>query len=297
MADDQAIQKWGTYTAEAAEEERAALDEEGGADFMKLSVGRNIVRILPPVRGKNTPFRVTYQHYIETADGKWAFTCPRLENDQRCPVCELAMSLQRSGKPADRDRGYQIKAKRRVYANVINRADPDKGPVVLAFGKTIHDELVKLRQDEVTGGDYTHPVNGIDVIIDRVGSGKTDTEYSVNLARQLSPLHPDATVMNAWAGMLHDLDLFAKMPSDEEMYEKMQSIFGIDVGAPETVETSGRTTDYQNQQPRPRPGGQQTQQRRRRPQRTAQDDVQNAQYDDDGDDSNESWGMGQGGQQ
>ena len=313
MSKDQEIQKWGTYTAEAAQEEREALQDEGGADFMKLSVGRNIVRILPPARGRSSPFRVTYQHYVETPDGKWAFTCPRLENDRRCLLCELAMSLQRSGKPRDRDQGYQIKAKRRVYTNAINRADPDKGPVVLAFGKTIHDDLVNLREDEVTGGDYTHPVGGIDVIIDRVGSGKNDTEYTVNLSRQTSPLHPDATVMDSWAGMLHDLDSFAKVPSDDEMNEKMNEIFGVSAAGPpgggEVVDTTGGPAAYQDQQPRPRPAAQQQQPRsraaaqpRRARTRTAQDDVQQEQFEataegGDGGDSNEAWGMDGGDQQ
>ena len=273
--------QFGAYTLDAAKEEREQLEREGGADFMKLGVGRNVVRILPPARGKQTPFRITYQHYVPTADGVWSFTCPRLEAKQNCPLCNYANRLRKSGKPKDRDEAYKLLPKRRVFANVINRGEPEKGPVVLAFGKTIHEELVRLREDEDAGGDFTHPVHGIDVIIDREGSGKTDTKYSVNLARKSGPIHPDAAQVAEWASMMEDLERFATLPSDEELQQKMEELFGeVAPSAPpqRTRQSSGDG------------GGQRRAQRPPR-QRTAQDDIQDAAYDEGEADGNEDWGM------
>ena len=280
------IQKFGEYSIDAAEAEKAAIDAEGG-DFMKLAVGRNVVRILPPLRGKDSPFRVTYQHYIETAEGKWVFTCPRLEAKQRCPVCEHAQKMKKSVNPADRDAAYDMLPKRRVFCLVINRAEPEKGPVVLAFGKTIHEPLVKLRQDEDAGGDFTHPTHGMDVIIDREGTGKTDTKYDVNLARRSSPIHPDAATVAQWADMMPDLDDFAKLPGSDELNERMAKVFG-----PDSVPTTGTSVRGSGGQSQPRGQSQRKPRGPSQPRpRTAQDDVaDDADYDDG--DSNESWGMG-----
>jgi len=287
MADNTNIQKFGAYDLDEALAEQEALDQEGGGEFMKLAVGRNVVRILPPLRGKRSPFRVTYQHYIETADGKWVFTCPRLEARKRCPVCEKAQKMRASGNPSDRDEAYAMLPKRRVFCQVINRAEPEKGPVVLAFGKTIHEELVKLRRDEDTGGDFTHATNGIDAVIDRVGTGKNDTKYTVNLARRTSPIHDDATVVSEWADMMVDLDAYAKLPSDDELHERMAKVFG-----PDEVRTTGEDRPNRSRQ---RPAGP----AQPRP-RTAQQDVKDADYDeaDDGEgasgqgtDGNADWGM------
>jgi hypothetical protein len=256
------IQKFGEYSIDAAEAEKAALDAEGG-DFMKLAVGRNVVRILPPLRGKDSPFLVAYQHYVDTPEGKWVFNCPRMLAKQRCPLCEHAQRMKKSVNPADRDAAYDLLPKRRVFCLVINRAEPEKGPVALAFGKTIHEALVKLRQDEDAGGDFTHPVQGMDVIIDREGTGKNDTKYDVNLARRD----------------------FARLPGQEELMERMAKVFG-----PDAIPTTGKASTSRGSQ----------QKRARAPQqprpRTAQDDVGDtgdAEYDDS--DTNEEWGIGSGG--
>lgn len=284
------IQKFGEYTIDAAEQEKAAIDAESG-DFMKLAVGRNVVRILPPLRGRDSPFLVAYQHYVDTPEGKWVFNCPRMLAKQRCPLCEHAQRMKKSVNPADRDAAYDLLPKRRVFCLVINRAEPEKGPVVLAFGKTIHEALVKLRQDEDAGGDFSHPVQGMDVIIDREGTGKNDTKYDVNLARRSTPIHPDAATVSAWADMMPDLGDFARLPGQEELMERMAKVFG-----PDAIPTTGKATSSR--------GGQKDQQQRRprapqqpRP-RTAQDDVgdtTDAEYDDADEDTNEEWGIGSGG--
>lgn len=281
------LQKFGAYTLEAAVEEKDALDQEGGGEFMKLGVGKNVVRILPPLRGKSSPFRVTYQHYIDTSDGKWVFTCPRLEAGKRCPVCDAAARLKASGNPTDRDQAWDMFPRRRVFCSVINRAEPEKGVLVLAFGKTIHEELVKLRQDEDTGGDFTHPTEGIDVVIEREGTGKNDTRYSVNLARRSSPVSKDPTQLAAWADAMPDLDSYARLPSDDELEERMAKAFGPDGPAAAEPPPARRGRAQQ------RAGGRQAQAQggaRKPGRRTAQDDVSDAEFEDE-EDGNEDWGM------
>lgn len=207
------VVKWGSYDAQAAKAEKEEMARERGTDFMKLKVGKNVVRILPPAPGKNTPFRVVHQHFVRlpTQPDPVIFVCPRMETRTPCPVCSQSAKLRSSGNPADRDKAWELQPKRRVFAAVIDREAPELGPRVLAFGKQIHEELVALRDDEDAGGDFTHPVSGYDVVIERKGTGKNDTEYRVRRVPRESPLSADAAEMAGWADSLPDLDAFAKV--------------------------------------------------------------------------------------
>jgi len=272
------LQKWGTYELDTANQE--ALDlahESGSASFMKLKVGKNIIRILPPLPEKKSPFFVTYQHYIRTPndDKPFAFSCPRLVLQIRCPACDEWQRLRKSSNRKDQERSKEFFPKRRVFCNVINRAEPETGPMVLAFGKTIHEELIALRQDEDAGGDFTHPINGIDVVIERTGVGKFDTDYAVRLARRSTPISDDASVMDAWREAMHDLESFAKLPSDEEIKARLN---GEDYEDEDKPRDSGAS--------RRRPRG-------KAPARASVDaDISDAEFTEvDGEDHNEDWGV------
>lgn len=211
------IVKWGSYEAEAAAEERDNMSKNAN-EFMKLKEGRNVVRILPPLLGKKSPFRVVWTHYINMpgAADPVSFVCPRNEVKRPCPICNQADRLKTTKNPADRNRASELFAKRRVYANVINRESPELGPVILSFGKTVHEALISLRDDKEFG-DFTHPETGYDIIIERKGTGKNDTKYTVRGARtsKLGDL--------SWIEQQVDLDRYATVLSDAEIEEKMRN--------------------------------------------------------------------------
>lgn len=212
--------KFGGYDIEAARSEQEALASEGSADFMKLNVGRNVVRFLPPPPGKRSPFVVTHQHYVEIpgTTSKVVFNCPRMSKPAKpCPVCARAEKLRANGNPVDRDRAYDLFPRRRVFANVIDRSCPEKGPLVLSFGKKIHEALIALRTDEDAGGDFTHPITGFDLVIERKGTGKTDTEYKVMPARGNSKLAPSEAQMQEWIDSQADLGRYAIIHTPEEI--------------------------------------------------------------------------------
>ncbi len=231
--------KYGSYDLEEAQKEKEAL-EAGGADFMKLKVGRNVVRILPPAVGQRTPFKVVYQHFIDLPGKKLVFVCPRFEAKRACPVCQKADQLKGSSAKADQDAASDFFARRRVYCNAIDRGEPDKGPQVLAFGKTVHEQLVALRADEDAGGDFCNPEEGFDIIIERSGTGKNDTKYVVRPARSTSALHPNAAVMQEWIDTQKNLNLLAKPPSPEEL---------------ETMLRGGEDAPEEEERPKGRPVG------------------------------------------
>lgn len=216
------LQKWGDYDVDTAAEEQEQLDKESSAGFMKLTVGKNVVRIFPPAAGKKSPFQVVYQHYIDLPDGgRYSFACPRMMAKEKCPVCNEASLLSRSKNTEDSKRARDLMPKRRVFAVVLNRKDESAGPQILGFGKQIHEALIALRRDEDMGGNYTHPIKGIDVIIDRQGTGKFDTKYTVNLARRPRPIVDDAALMDQLRVQMPDLSALARVPDAEEIEAKL----------------------------------------------------------------------------
>jgi hypothetical protein len=226
------LAKWGSYSTEAAKADAAAGD--GDETFMKLKEGRSLVRILPPRAGETSPFRVVRQHFIKPAGNgsPVVFVCPRVASKGRCPACEQAAKLRATGLKIDRDRAWELMPKMRVFANVIDRNDMDAGPKVLGFGKMIYEELVDLRQDPDSGGDFTHPEKGYDIIITRKGTGKNDTSYSVKLARSASPITDDDEEASLWYESMENLDQFAAVKPYEDICDEL----GLE--APEEIDTA-----------------------------------------------------------
>lgn len=211
-----ALVNYGGYSLDTANEEHEDLSRAGGGQFMKLEVGRNVVRFLPPPVGRKSPFVTTYQHFMDLPgrEGPVVFNCPRMMERRPCPACAKGDRLRATGNPKDAEAARDFWASRRVFAAVIDRNDEDSGPKVLGFGKTVHEALVAIRRDDDAGGDFTHPVDGFDIIIERTGTGKNDTRYKVFPARKSSHLGDRA---EEWIAQQPDLRQLARVPSLEEI--------------------------------------------------------------------------------
>jgi len=201
------IVQWGGVDLAAAREQAEEVGASDGGEFLKLSVGKNVVRFLPPVAGQRTCFVIVHEHYIDApgAKGPMVSACPRMMAKQPCVVCSRVSELNASGNPADRDAAYRMRAQKRIYSNVIDRKRPEMGPVILGYGKQIFDQLMGILEDEDAGGDFTNPTEGgCDIVIERVGTGKDDTKYTVRCSRKNSPLGD-----MAW--IAHQQDIMAKV--------------------------------------------------------------------------------------
>lgn len=207
------IQQWGTFDIEAVDE-GLDLASKGTSAMLKLKAGRNVLRFLPPPLGKRTIFAVVHQHFFELPGmaKKVSFNCPHLHGVGMCPVCRLVDKLRSTNSQADYELAGEMRAKLRVFANVIHRDQPDVGPQVFAFGKKVHDQLASLRKDATAGGDFTHPMNGFDIIIERKGTTKNDTEYTVKTARTSSPLGD-----LEWIAQQIDLTKYGRIPNADEL--------------------------------------------------------------------------------
>lgn len=208
------LQKYAEFSmedAEAAGEELAAMG--GAADFIKFAVGKNVLRFLPAKPGKKV-FVLVQQHFIEIpgASGPVVFACPRIHAKRSCPACQQADKMIDSGNPVDYERGKKLQPKLRVFANAINRKEPEAGPKIAGFGKQIYEQLLSLRKNEDAGGNFTDPgPNGFDIVIDRTGEG-LKTEYKVWPARKVSALGNDE-----WLDQQRDLERYSRVPSDDEL--------------------------------------------------------------------------------
>lgn len=211
--------KWGDFTVEDAEQAKAELDREG-SEFMKTPVGRTRVRILPGVPlNDSKPFIKVQQHFVELPDGtKFSFACPTHHARRPCPSCTQEKKLLSTGNMMDAKAARsRYKAKPRIFCNAIDRGNPEGGVQILAFGKQIWDQICALRDNEERGGNPVDPTEkGFDTIIERVGTTKNDTEYTVYMSKHPCPLG-DMTLLE----QAHPLKRFAIPPAEAELIEML----------------------------------------------------------------------------
>lgn len=187
-------------------------------DYDKLQQGKNVRRVLWPKGDKDSFYSEGYLHFGLGADGKSVATCPKTwGSKEKCPICEYVDQLQASKNKDDQKLAKDIKAKRRIYINVINRDDEEETPKVLPIGVTILKGLLETICD-ADYGDITDPEDGRDITITRKGQG-LKTEYSVLPKPKSSEASENQTPEEIEQAMT-DLDsLFIK-----KSYEELQTI-------------------------------------------------------------------------
>lgn len=214
---DMNYSSWGDDAAKQDAKTAAGRDT---VEIMKFKEGRTVLRFLPPQVGKNSPFEVVWQHYIETPDGKrLVFPCPLKTHRAPCPICDEANRLSKTGNPADREAAYQYWPKMRVFAEVVDLDDIGKGVQIVAFGKTIYEQLMSIRTDRRLGGDFTDPEDGFDIIVDRSGSG-LQTRYSVRSDKQSTGPLEDWN----WLDDRKDLDRFSVAAPNKTLEDAREAV-------------------------------------------------------------------------
>ena len=207
------------------------------ADYDKLQQGKNVRRVLWPKGDKDSFYSEGYIHFGLGADGKSVATCPKTwGSKEKCPICEYVEELQKSKSKEDKKLADDIKAKRRIYINVISRDDDEETPKVLPIGVTILKGLLETICD-ADYGDITDPEEGRDVTITRKGQGMK-TEYSVLPKPKSSEVSETQTPEEIEEEMT-DLDsLFVK-----KSYEELEAILNG-----EDDEESGESGDDEEEE-------------------------------------------------
>jgi gp32 DNA binding protein like len=160
-------------------------DMSGGADFFKFKDGDNEVRLCPPAEDETRPYAKRGQHW-RIGDAEKVFNCPRAVNeDALCFLCDKQKELKKSDDDADQDKAEDMYAKRQFLYRVIDPSEAGlrKGIQVMGVGIKTHKQIAKLLRDKEYGPVIFNPERGLNIKIEKSGSGKNGTEYVVRPCR------------------------------------------------------------------------------------------------------------------
>lgn len=261
------IVKYGSFDLEECDRQ---LNEMSTGDFFKVAEGQTQVRVLPPKPGKTTPILVVNQHRIPIdAEGKVAiFKCPGVG----CPACAAFEVHRKSRDAIQRDMAYEVfRPRLRAYINIIDRAAEEKGPQVWNAGKTVVEQILKIRKMNKKI-DLTNPEKGFDLIIDRVGTGKNDTKYTIQADRENSALGD-----MSWIESQIDLETIVVELDKQEIEEIVETYLGSFASS---FESQPRKTIVASQTRRTLPAMKTPVAKKK----TVQDDIADADYEEEEED-------------
>lgn len=203
---------------EIAKQEAERSSFSGGFD--KLEDGKNVRRILFP-KGDYDDFAASGMvHYGLGEDGKTMVTCPKTFDERnKCPICEYVEALQKSNRKSDSKLAESLKARRRIYVNVLNRDEDedDELPKVLSIGQTVYKAVLEALIDP-DYGDVTDYSEGRDVTITKSGKG-LNTKYSTLFKPKSTVASEDYTKEELDEKMADLKSLFV-----EKSYEELECI-------------------------------------------------------------------------
>lgn len=139
---------------------------DGEIKFYKPKEGKNKIDIIPYIiKTKNHPLvargkaeigeeAYNFDVYVHRGVGpvKKDIVCLKNNYGKPCPICEMADEANENG---DSEEYNALKAKRRVYYNVLNAKEPDEG--VMVFSNISHflfeKELIEEAKDCTSSGE------------------------------------------------------------------------------------------------------------------------------------------------
>lgn len=202
------------------------VDLGGGKGFWSPKQGRNVIRILPPVKTMEYFFQEVGRHNL-SPDGKKKVYCPSFTSggELECPVCEIVKELRDAGDKGSDDMAKQLSIRKMYWMNIINRDDQNAGPLIYTPGVTVFGDIVSLVQDPDYGDIYDVD-EGIDIIIERKGSGM-QTEYSVKPRREATVLCEDSDLCEKWLEAASDLSYVevSDDPEEDKTISKGHAVF------------------------------------------------------------------------
>jgi len=210
--------KFEDYTVEDAEKEEAEAGSAG--KYGKIQPGINRLRILPAREGEKWKVAF-YKHFVDVPGvGTVSFICPfhQTKGKRKCRTCLKAKKLEATGDKTDAAKAERLRVQRKVMFNAVNRKDEDSGPKTYEVGRGIEKDLFDIRKvDDV---NFQHPTKGCDIIINKTGQGRNLTRYKTKAARDTTPLHEDASVMQDW--IMNQPELKVRIESDEDIDAKLR---------------------------------------------------------------------------
>lgn len=189
------LREFTEYTPELADAERKASSPSKKG--FKFAEGKTQIRVFPGMKGKS-PFLISHRHWLTIApEQRRPLTCM----GAGCPLCQKSAELSRAGD----EMGAKEFAARATYAClIIDRANEAAGPQIAELSWSVYDRINGFTEQY---GDPTSPTEGYDIIVKRVGTGKTDTRYTVDpTLKPKRKLAKDDAQLDEWLGSMPALE-------------------------------------------------------------------------------------------
>lgn len=213
--------------------------------------GTHTFRILPGQFGKDKmAWIAAASHWVPTGvdetgkEVKVQHPCRATYLNENCPVCNAVWQLKRTPglDKATEQALYESRAQVGYVMNVLHRtSDEPNKPILLRLTPKTMDELFNLFKnyaamldaDEQASFDPTDLQNGMDIVIIREGTGRTNTKYQVMLPPRSKPVDPSVMEniidLDAW------VDVELTKDAEHEALEGVRAIAGLPSSATRPV--------------------------------------------------------------
>lgn len=204
----------GQTTREKMLARKKKLAEKGsGNDFVFPGNGTTRVRIVSAGPNEELGIEVI-RFYL----GDHSIISPA-SFDEPCPVMDKYKELKDSKDEDDKKLAKKfVPSRRYVIAGLVYKdekgkeLDYDGKPRLVMIPSSVYQDIIELYLDEDEAGDMTDPKNGYDIKIDRSGSGRFDTSYSV---RNCKPTKVDKK-------LLEPVDLMGMVKAQVKSYDEIE---------------------------------------------------------------------------
>lgn len=207
--------------------------------------GSSIIRVLPTWKPKDAPkprlfWREFREHFFKV--GEQTFVFPSSRNfDQEDPIWDTGELLVRSKDEDLVELGKTLIPKRKFYFNVVVlQSAPSEFPVevgavtVMKVGPKVAEPIIKQNRNKATKfHTITDPYDGVNLQVERTGSGLTNTQYSVNVVGERTNIMEDISALGitvdeeTLAASIRDLDEFveSKLKTEDEVLNILSKVF------------------------------------------------------------------------
>jgi len=193
-------------------------------NFWKPDPGKTQIRIVPYKHNKDNPFIELYFHY---GLGKNKTYLSPVSFGKPDPVNEFADKLKSTGDKDEWIQGKRLEPKMRTFAPVIVRGKESEGVKFWGFGKTVYQELLSIIADP-DYGDITDPINGRDVVVERITPAEAGNQYgktTIRVKPNQIPITEEKELLEKIFNSQVNLTELYNEPTYEELKEALDNFF------------------------------------------------------------------------
>ncbi len=169
--------------------ERIQKIQTQNIQFYIPQIGRNIIRFIKHPEA-DLPFVPIGYHYLTNV----SVLCPLIVENRPCPLCEMADRLSISMDLTDQGLASHFEVSEKGAYWIIDRSISPTTPYLFLASSKVHLTLINYLIENIYG-DFTHPYNGRDFILEKSKHGMYFV-YTLTAFPNTSPLAKDEKELN-----------------------------------------------------------------------------------------------------